>query len=79
MVTQREYLAEENDEIVEPLEEGEETIEVSGIVEEDGEVLETLPTGEWEGEFRDDWGGGFDGGFGWDTNENGRYRISGNC
>src|SRR5438034_2976457 len=45
VVTQREYLGEENDviieaEIRESLEEAEETIEVSGMVEEDGEVLE---------------------------------------
>src|SRR5436309_2316099 len=75
VATQREYLGEENDVIVETVimesEEGEETNEVSGMVEEEGEILETLPAGEWEGGFNDDLGGGFDDGFRWDMNENG--------
>ena len=76
VVTQREYLGEENDviieaEIRESLEEAEETIEVSGMVEEDGEVLENSAASVWEGGFNADFGGGFDDGFGWDMNENG--------
>jgi hypothetical protein len=74
--TQREYLEEENDVIVEGMSnegvgEGEDSIDVSGVVEEDGEVLENLAAGAWEEGFNDEWGGGFDNGFEWDTNENG--------
>ena len=68
-----EYLAEENDVVVDMamidvLEEETEGIEVSGMVQEDGEVLEPLPASEWKGGFNDDIGGGFDDGFGWDMN-----------
>src|SRR5579859_5685975 len=73
VATQGEYLAEENDVVVDMamidvLEEEIEGIEVSGMVQEDGEVLENLPAGEWKGGFNDDIGGGFDNGFGWDMN-----------
>ena len=58
--TQQEYLTKENDVIVEGIEielgEGEDSIEVSGMVEEDGEVLENLGTGAWEEGLNDDWG-----------------------
>jgi hypothetical protein len=64
VATQREYLAEENDIIVEemiiePVGEGEDSIDVSGMVEEDGEVLENFSAGAWEEGFNEDWGGSF--------------------
>jgi len=73
VATQREYLADENHvvidtAIIESLEEEAEGIEVSGTVEEDGEVLESLDVGTWEEGFNDDFGGGFEDGFGWDMN-----------
>ena len=73
VATQREYLADENHvvidtAIIESLEEEAEGIEVSGMVEEDGEVLESLDVGTWEEGFNDDFGGGFADGFGWDMN-----------
>ena len=48
-------------------EEETEGIEVSGMVQEDGEVLENLAR-EWEDGFNDDFGEGFDDGFGRDMN-----------
>ena len=74
--TQQEYLAKENDVIIEAMEiepvgEGEESIDVSGMVEEDGEVLENLGAGAWEEGLNDDWGHGLDDDFGEDMNENG--------
>src|SRR5579859_8032471 len=73
VATQREYLANKNHvvidtAIIESLEEEAEGIEVSGTVEEDGEVLESLDVGTWEEGFNDDFGGGFEDGFGWDMN-----------
>ena len=62
--TQQEYLEEENDVIGEGMSnegvcEGEDPIDVSGVVEEDGEVLENLSAGAWEEEFNDGWGAWF--------------------
>src|SRR5579859_6266078 len=71
--TQQEYLAEENDVIIEAMEielvgEGEDSIDVSGMVEEDGEVFENLSAGAWEEGFNDEWGHGFDDDFSADIN-----------
>jgi len=41
------------------------------MAEEDGEVLENLAGGGWEGGFNDDWGHGFDDNFREDMNEDG--------
>jgi len=76
VATQREYLDEENDVSIEAMEiepvgEGEDLIDVSGMVEEDGEVLENLSAGAWEEEFNDGWGHGFHDDFSTDINENG--------
>jgi hypothetical protein len=71
VATQREYLEEENEVMVEEAGEIDESIDVGGVVEEDGEVLENLPAGAWEEGFHDDWEGGFDENFGEDTHENG--------
>src|SRR5579859_7207320 len=76
VATQWEYLDEENDVIIEAMEiepvgEGEDLIDVSGMVEEDGEVLKNLFVGAWEEEFNDGWGHGFDDDFRADINENG--------
>src|SRR5579859_2410835 len=76
VATQREYLDEENDVIIEAMEielvgEEEDLIDVSGMVEEDGEVLENLSASAWEEGFNDDWGHGFDDDFREEMNENG--------
>src|SRR5579859_887345 len=73
VATQGEYLAGENNVVVDMAridswEEETEGIEVSGMVQEDGEVLENLAAGEWEDRFNDDFGEGFDDGFGRDMN-----------
>src|SRR5579859_4266483 len=72
VATQREYLAGENNVVVDMAridswEEETEGIEVSGMVQADWEVLENM-VGEWEDGFNDDFGEGFDYGFGRDMN-----------
>jgi hypothetical protein len=75
--TQREYLEEENEGINQRIinrevKEAEEIIELSVIVAEEGEVLKNWTASGWEeGLDEDDWEGGFDGGIGNYTNENG--------
>jgi len=49
--------------LVKPVQEEDDSIDVSGMMEEDGEVLENLPAGAWEEGFHDDWDGGFDDNF----------------
>jgi hypothetical protein len=73
VITQREYLEQENDVIVEAttIEPAEETTEVSGTVEEDGEVLENFPADRGFNDDDDDFERGFNDGFRWDTNEDG--------
>jgi hypothetical protein len=57
VTTQREYL-ENNMSFEGMMVEGEEMIDVSGMVEEEGEVLENWVTGEWEEGYDDGFGEG---------------------
>jgi hypothetical protein len=74
--TQQEYLAEENDTIVEAMvfeaaEDKVDAIDISGIIEESGEVLENFPANNWDEGFNNDFEGDFDDRYRWNIYENG--------
>jgi hypothetical protein len=74
--TQQEYLAEENDVIVEAMvfestEERMEAIDISGIIEESREVLENFLTNTWDEGFNDDFERDLEERDIWNVDENG--------
>jgi hypothetical protein len=78
--TQQEYLAEENDSIVEAMvfesaEDKVDAIDISGIIEESGEVLENFLANDWDERFNNDFEGDFDDRYGWNMYENGTESL----
>ena len=76
IATQQQYLKAQNELINEPMNitsrmEESEPIDVGGMIEEDGEILENSMVGRREEEFDDKWEDNFDENFERDENENG--------